>query len=60
MYAKKCTRNDKRGSKRKDPYRPEAVKRILAARDAAPDPNAPTDPDEFMEWLHAPETEVKP
>jgi len=40
-------------------YRPEAVKRILAASYAPPDPNAPTDPDEFLEWLNTTSGEVK-
>jgi hypothetical protein len=59
MVAKKGTHNEKRG-KRKDPYQPEAVKRILKAKNSPSDPSAPTDPSEFLAWLNSPREEPAP
>jgi hypothetical protein len=39
-------------SETEDGYKPEAVERILAAKNAPRDPSAPTDPKEFLKWLH--------
>jgi len=52
MYAKKGTRRQIK-AKRKDPYQAAAVRRILKAKNAPPDPRAPTDPDEFIKWLNS-------
>jgi hypothetical protein len=38
-------------SETEDGYKPEAVERILAAKNAPRDPSAPTDPKEFLKWL---------
>jgi len=43
----------------KIPYKDEAVARILEAQASPPDPNAPTDPDEFLKWLNTADTDSK-
>lgn len=34
-------------------YRPEAVRRIREAIEGPNDPEAPSDPVKFLEWLHS-------